>query len=125
MRTPAIPARMLPSLQRYIEHGILPGEFLQAVLRNDLREAVGRADDENKPLLPVYIAWLYSDAPAGCSGSSAKVDAWAAAGGLSGLRRRELDRPARTDVDDSPSLEDGVDNCNDAGTGEGQFHGRM
>lgn len=26
---------------------------------------------------------------------------------------------------DSPCLEDGVDNCNDWGTGEGRFHGRM
>lgn len=27
--------------------------------------------------------------------------------------------------EDSPCLEDGVDNCNDWGTGEGQFHGRI
>lgn len=27
--------------------------------------------------------------------------------------------------DDSPHIEDGVDNCNDHGTGEGRFHGRM
>jgi len=27
--------------------------------------------------------------------------------------------------DDTPCLEDGRDNCNDWGTGEGQFHGRM
>jgi hypothetical protein len=121
MRPPRIPARMVPGLLRYINDGILPGEFLQAVLRNDLREAVGRADDENKELLPEYVAWLYSDAPAGCSGSAEKVLAWTNHRGLRGLGRDRV----RTDVDDTPSLEDGRDNCNDAGTGEGQWHGRM
>jgi hypothetical protein len=29
------------------------------------------------------------------------------------------------DHEDSPCIEDGVDNCNDAGTGEGQYHGRI
>jgi hypothetical protein len=31
----------------------------------------------------------------------------------------------RIEHDDTPHLEDGRDNCNDAGTGEGQYHGRM
>lgn len=26
---------------------------------------------------------------------------------------------------DSPRIEDGVDNCNDWGTGEGRYHGRI
>lgn len=34
-------------------------------------------------------------------------------------------RAAAKDHDDTPCLEDGRDNCNDHGTGEGQFHGRM
>lgn len=31
----------------------------------------------------------------------------------------------RESLEDTPCLEDGRDNCNDWGTGEGQFHGRM
>lgn len=27
--------------------------------------------------------------------------------------------------EDSPCIENGVDNCDDAGTGEGRYHGRM
>lgn len=55
-----------------------------------------------------------------------------------GLERRERSNPhpgAEEDarrfaeglepVPDSPHIEDGVDNCNDAGTGEGRYHGRM
>lgn len=73
-----IPARMAPALDRWIEHGQLPGEFLQAVLRNDLREAVGRADPENLIALPAYVGYLYNEAPGACSGSPEKVQAWAA-----------------------------------------------
>lgn len=28
-------------------------------------------------------------------------------------------------IEDTPCLEDGVDNCDDAGTGEGRWHGRI
>ena len=35
-------------------------------------------------------------------------------------RARDLEQ-----VEDSPCLEAGVDNCDDAGTGEGRWHGRV
>lgn len=72
-----IPERMGPALDAWIASGKLPGEFLQAVLRNDLREAVVRADPENLIALPAYIGYLYNEAPAACSGSPEKVKAWA------------------------------------------------
>jgi hypothetical protein len=34
-------------------------------------------------------------------------------------------RAAYGEPNDTPSLEEGRDNCNDWGTGEGQFHGRI
>jgi hypothetical protein len=73
-----IPERMAPALDAWIEHGKLPGEFLQAVLCNDLRDAISRADRENLVALPAYIGYLYNEAPGGCWGSPAKVDAWQA-----------------------------------------------
>ena len=73
-----IPARMGPALDRWVVNGQLPGEFLQAVLRNDLREAVGRADAENLAALPAYIGFLYNEAPGASWGSAEKVAAWAA-----------------------------------------------
>lgn len=72
-----IPERMGPALDAWINEGRLPGEFLQAVLRNDLREAVGRADAGNLIALPAYIGYLYNEAPAACWGSPEKVAAWA------------------------------------------------
>lgn len=72
-----IPERMGDSLQRWIDHGIEPGSFLMAVLENNLRDAVGRADPENLANLPAYIGYLYNEAPSRCWGSPANVKAWA------------------------------------------------
>ena len=71
-----IPERMHGAIQRYIEQRIGPGDFLMAVLCNDLREACARADDENITLLPVYVAFFYNEAPGACWGSPEKVRAW-------------------------------------------------
>lgn len=71
-----IPERMMGGLRRYIERGVLPGDFLRAVLRNDLRAACERADDENLRNLPAYVSYLYNKAPSNCWGSPQKVSAW-------------------------------------------------
>jgi hypothetical protein len=71
-----IPDYMVEGLDLWIEHAILPGDFLTAVLCNDLMEACGRADETNIRNLPAYCAYLYNCAPPACFGSSAKVRAW-------------------------------------------------
>ena len=78
-----IPAYMLAKLKAYIEHGEAVGHFLTAVLENNLKEAVGRADSENLVVLPAYVGYLYNEAPMTCWGSPEKVAAhyaerWAA-----------------------------------------------
>lgn len=49
------------------------------------------------------------------------AQALAAAGAGNADRRYGRREPQ----EDTPCLEDGRDNCNDAGTGEGRFHGRI
>lgn len=71
-----IPEHMHGALKRYIDDGILPGGFLSAVLQNNLKEAVGRADHLNMDKLPDYIRFLYNFAPSPCWGSEEKVSAW-------------------------------------------------
>ena len=71
-----IPARMMEGLKRYIENKVPPGDFLSAVICNDLKEAIGRADDENLRNLPAYVAYLYNEAPSSCWGSKKKMDKW-------------------------------------------------
>lgn len=77
---------MADGMRRWIEHGILPGSFLQALLRNDLRNAVGRADGQNIEALAAWVRWLYNYAPSACWGSMVKVQAWEDGGGLLGLQ---------------------------------------
>lgn len=71
-----IPARMMKPLRDFVEKGRLPGDFLQAVISNDLTEAVARADSENVRLLPAYVGFLYNQAPGGCWGSRDRMMAW-------------------------------------------------
>lgn len=77
-----IPARMHGGLIRYVLAGVVPGDFLQAVLANDLLDSVGRADDENLPILDRYVLLLKMAAPAACFRSRERVAAWAAHRGL-------------------------------------------
>lgn len=71
-----IPSRMMHAIKAYVERGEVPGDFLQAVICNDLKEAVGRADYENLRNLPAFVGYFYNEAPADCWGSRAKMQAW-------------------------------------------------
>ena len=53
-----IPSTTQASITRYVEHGIKPGGFLTAVLSNDLRNATGRADEQNLAALPAIVRWF-------------------------------------------------------------------
>lgn len=79
-----LPSRMWGGMARYLFEGVPPGHFLTAVIENDLREAVARADEENRTLLYEYVLFLYNDCPSGCWGSQAKVTDWLERGGLNG-----------------------------------------
>ena len=72
----SIPERMRGSITRYIEDRVIPGDFLQAVICNNLSEAVGRADDENIKNLPAYCNFFYNYAPFECWGSPKKMAKW-------------------------------------------------
>ena len=71
-----IPAHMQQALRRYVLEGIRPGDFLTAVICNDLRNAVGRADETNLPLLKLYVQWFYNVAPGSCWGSAGNMAEW-------------------------------------------------
>ena len=77
-----IPEHMIGGLRRYIENGIPPGHFLTAVLCNDLRGAVDRADDTNRRRLADYVIFLYNYVPSQCWGSPEKFEVWIAQHGL-------------------------------------------
>lgn len=73
-----IPLLVAQALDRWISKGELPGNFLQAVLRNDLRAALGLADAQSKPALHTIVVYLYNEAPSPCWGSAENIAGWAA-----------------------------------------------
>jgi len=77
-QTYAVPDYMRQSVIDYIEKGYMPGEFLYAVLINDLHTAIGRADHNNIGNLPAYVNYLHNHAPRDCWGSKEAVKAWLA-----------------------------------------------
>jgi hypothetical protein len=74
----SIRADTMEGLRRYIDHHIPTGHFLEAVLSNDLKEAVGRADEGNMRVLPELVSFLYNEAPGACWGSPQRVKEWLA-----------------------------------------------
>jgi hypothetical protein len=85
----AIPERMREGIIRWVDEGIRPGNFLWAVVRNDLAATCAAADDENRALIPLYTRWFYWEAPAGCCGSPENAKSWESSGGLKRLVKSE------------------------------------
>lgn len=73
-----IPKHMMEKIREYIFEHHPVGHFLTAVICNDLKDAVGKADDENLPNLAAYVGFFYNEAPGTCWGSKEKMDQWLA-----------------------------------------------
>lgn len=87
-----IPAYMRVALHAYLDYGRPVGDFLNAILTNNLFHAVGHADSTNIKIIQNYVVAIHTHAPAGCHGSKQKVDAWIALGGLRGLEKENANR---------------------------------
>lgn len=61
------------ALERYLNHGIMPGSFLTAVLQNNLAEACGRADSSNSSNISNIVGYIYNHLPSNSWGSAEKV----------------------------------------------------
>lgn len=70
------PLIVVGSLTAYVKYGQPTGGFLEAVLSNDLCEAIGRADGTNGPALAHILAFAYNELPSSCWGSPAKYNNW-------------------------------------------------
>jgi len=60
----------------YVERRRPAGNFLEAVLSNDLTNAINRADNENRKALVEIVRYCYWEIPHRCWGSPAKYAAW-------------------------------------------------
>lgn len=64
------------AIDNYVAKGIPVGDFVQAVLENNLRGAVCHADERNLRDLVEIVKHVYNHIPSGCWGSPEKVAAW-------------------------------------------------
>lgn len=83
----SIPVITLDSIARYVEKGIPTGDFLRAVITNDLYGACSRADQYNGKCLPQIVKYFYNQTPSGCWGSPDRHEKWLKHDGLAGVRR--------------------------------------
>lgn len=81
------PEASAESLYEYVQNGRRTGDFLEAVLVNDLYAAVNSADSTNSNLLREYVMFLYNHVPMVCRGSLDRYRKWVERGGLQGGRR--------------------------------------
>lgn len=76
----AVPPHLHEGLIAYLVYFIRPGDFLRAVLENNLREAVLRADDNSQAGLKALVWFLFRSAPRIAWGDPDTVAAWLAHG---------------------------------------------
>lgn len=67
---------MKSAVERYIEHGIPPGDFLTAVICNDLKGAFVHADGTNQQMLKDWVIFFYNEIPHAAWGSRNRMQAW-------------------------------------------------
>jgi hypothetical protein len=67
---------LLERLCAYRDDGTPVGSFLQAVLSNNLRDAIGRADEYNRATLFHLVAWMHNEFPGKLWGSPERYAAW-------------------------------------------------
>ena len=71
-----IPQITMDALIRYRDKGIIPGGFLQAVLKNDLFGTYERADQYNKAELDAIVKFIFNRMPMSSWGSWEKMYAY-------------------------------------------------
>jgi len=71
-----LPEHMQGAMHRYIFDKIEPGSFLEAVLCNDLRGAVAKADHINKARLPEIVTFCMWALPIDSWGSAERYENW-------------------------------------------------
>ena len=70
-----IPEHMHEALARYIDEGLPPGDFLTAIICNDLEQAVAHADPKNMRNIPAFVLYFCS-LPSACWGSKERMVTW-------------------------------------------------
>jgi hypothetical protein len=71
-----IPVETLNAIDRYVFARLPPGDFLEAVLSNNLQQTFNLADTKNREVLPAIVAYVFNHTPPQCRGNPERVDQW-------------------------------------------------
>lgn len=71
-----VPEHTQRMLDGYLKHGEPPGDFLEAVLCNNLTQAYAKADDINIANMYAIVKYVYNEFPINAWGSVEKIDYW-------------------------------------------------
>jgi hypothetical protein len=71
-----IPENTEANIRRYVNYRIDPGDFLKAVLTNDLFEAYNRADEDNIVAMFFIVRFIFNQVPRCCWGEKETVRDW-------------------------------------------------
>ena len=71
-----MPEHLRDGARRYLEQGVMPGDFLIAAFCNNLFDSFVHADDETLPRLKEIAMWLHWEVPSPAWGSREKMHAW-------------------------------------------------
>lgn len=72
----SLPQHMQGAVRRYLNDGIMLGDFLAAVLENNLVQSFARADEINRAAMFEWASWLYNECPDIARGSPERVREW-------------------------------------------------
>ena len=50
---------MVSGIERYVEHGIMPGHFLTALFSDKLTDTFARADGTNGLIVKEWVQWIH------------------------------------------------------------------
>jgi len=79
-----IPEVTLESLDQWVMRGRPTGDFLAAVLRHDLFDAMFRADEEHRRELHNLVMFIHNRLPGNCHGDAKTMLDWHELGGIEG-----------------------------------------
>ncbi len=82
---------ILVAINRYVIQHEPAGHFITALLKNDLKEAFGRANENNSAHMFHVVSYCYNEIPSSCWGSPMEVAKWL-----------EIKTPSNITVPESP-----------------------
>ena len=101
----ACPEIIQEALRDYEANGHIKGDFVMAMLKNDLTNAIGRADSTNFRLIPAINCFIFNRLDSRCWGNPKKVEHWISHKGRSGCDEHgNAPEPEPTDLQQAVGL---------------------